>query len=926
MVRMEIILKQRDGNFIMFKYKIGVKPGEIMEKESLKIPQEIIDKWQSVVDIMAELMGVSDALITRINLPYIEVIQASQNKENPFSRGDRVKLAGHYCEIVFQSNKSLMISDALSDQRWREYPEVEEGLISYLGFPLEWPDGSIFGTLCVHDTKERLYDKKTQELMKQFRELVEAHLQIIYQNEQLQKKIEEKENIKDKMERNYRKFRSIYENIEQGICLHEVIYEENFPVDYRILEANPAYEKITGIPLEKTMGAHATELYGTDAPPYIQIYEKVARTGKAISFEDYFKPMSKHFHITATCPQKGRFITLFQDITEQKIMEEQLRDNQEKLSITLHSIGDGVIATDLEGRVVMINPMAEKLCGWSFEEAEGKLLSQIFRIENTRTGKAVEDPVLQVLKSGKIVDMANDTTLVSRDGTKYQIADSASPIMKDGEITGVVLVFSDVTEQYRNQERLRRSREQYRQLAESANAILWEYDILNDSWDYLAPQVERILGYRSEEWTNLQFWTERLHPEDRKRAKDYFLRCAGKGEDLQEDHKFEYRFLKKDGGFVWLRDQVSVEKSEGRAVKLRGLMIDITGRKEREEKIRYMSFHDSLTGLYNRAFLEKEIKELDKEENLPISMVMADLNGLKLINDTYGHNKGDQVLLKTAEVFRDVLRKGDIVARYGGDEFVIILPETAEEEVQKIVKGIKENSADVLADENGKERIPITISPGYAIKNKVSEDIYLMLKLAEDRMYKDKLLESRSAKSHIVKTLVSTLQEKSQETEEHARRMKRLALATGERIGLSHSEMDRLSLLATLHDIGKTVVSKKILTKPGKLTPEEWEEVKQHPAAGYRICSATEEFSHIALEVLSHHERWDGKGYPRGIRGEEIPLLARLISIVDAYDVMTNGRPYKSAMSKKEAVEELENCAGTQFDPELVKVFIEKIK
>jgi len=325
--------------------------------------------------------------------------------------------------------------------------------------------------------------------------------------------------------------------------------------------------------------------------------------------------------------------------------------------------------------------------------------------------------------------------------------------------------------------------------------------------------------------------------------------------------------LKKDGGFVWLRDQVSVEKSEGRAVKLRGLMIDITGRKEREEKIRYMSFHDSLTGLYNRAFLEKEIKELDKEENLPISMVMADLNGLKLINDTYGHNKGDQVLLKTAEVFRDVLRKGDIVARYGGDEFVIILPETAEEEVQKIVRGIKENSADVLADENGKERIPITISPGYAIKNKVSEDIYSILKLAEDRMYKDKLLESRSAKSHIVKTLVSTLQEKSQETEEHARRMKKLALATGERIGLSHSEMDRLSLLATLHDIGKTVVSKKILTKPGKLTPEEWEEVKQHPAAGYRICSATEEFSHIALEVLSHHERWDGKAIP-GVSGE----------------------------------------------------------
>ena len=150
-----------------------------------------------------------------------------------------------------------------------------------------------------------------------------------------------------------------------------------------------------------------------------------------------------------------------------------------------------------------------------------------------------------------------------------------------------------------------------------------------------------------------------------------------------------------------------------------------------------------------------------------------------------------------------------------------------------------------------------------------------------------------------------------------------MAFQIGEALNLSTAEMDRLALLVSLHDIGKISISQEILNKPGKLNEEEWEKIKKHPETGYHIALSTGEFAHIAEEILAHHERWDGKGYPNGLKGKEIPLLSRILAIIDAFDVMTNGRPYKSRMSEDEAIDELKRCSGTQFDPELVDIFMD---
>lgn len=342
--------------------------------------------------------------------------------------------------------------------------------------------------------------------------------------------------------------------------------------------------------------------------------------------------------------------------------------------------------------------------------------------------------------------------------------------------------------------------------------------------------------------------------------------------------------------------------------------------KQNEEKLNYLSYYDQLTGLYNRRFFEEQLKRLDIEKNLPLTLVMSDVNGLKLINDSFGHKDGDQLLKDVADVIKKGCRDNDIVSRMGGDEFVIILPNTNTESAENIIKRIK-----VLLNEKTTEVIDLSVSFGVASKYNINESIESILEKAEDNMYSNKLVEGPSMRSKTIDTIMKTLYEKNPREEAHSTRVALLCQQMGSQLDLTEEKIKELEMIGLLHDIGKVAIPDSVLEKEGPLTSSEWKEMKRHPEIGYRILNTINEKSKIAEYVLYHHERYDGKGYPKGLQGEEIPLISRIIAIADAYDAMISDRPYRKALSKETAAKEIIKNAGTQFDLKLSKIFVENI-
>lgn len=593
---------------------------------------------------------------------------------------------------------------------------------------------------------------------------------------------------------------------------------------------------------------------------------------------------------------------------ERKRTQEELQETKLRYQSLVENLDDGIFSLDKEGRFTSLSPGIMQLTSYKPEEMLEQPLSRFVYQED------LIDFQLSLQRNMLIRKESFQLRLVDKNGHIRNVRISIRPLIHEEELVGWTGVLSDITAQKWAEILLRRTEEKYRGLFE--NAVEGIFQCTLDGYFILAnPACARILGYDS---------LEEMEAQDSEKKRLSFVEPEHYQEFqrlLREQgvvQKYEVQVSRKDRSKIWVSlNALAIRNPNGVPLFFEGRMEDITERKKDEGRVHFLSFHDKLTGLYNRAYFEEEMKRLDTERQLPISLVMGDFNCLKLINDAFGHPEGDKALVQIARILRESCRKEDVIARLGGDEFVIFLPRTNSRACAEILDRIKYS-----CHQKSSGTTQLSMALGMATKEKSSQDIQEIFREADEKMYKNKLAENRSIRSFLISSMQKTLMVKSPETKEHIHRLKQLASRMGQTIGLPGDKLNDLNLLATLHDIGNVALPEKILNKADHLSLDEWKLIWRHPEIGYRIAESSPQFFSIARSILAHHEKWNGSGYPLGLKGEDIPLLSRILSIADAYDVMTQGRPYKKGMSMQNALQELKSGAGYHFDPKLVEVFL----
>ena len=588
---------------------------------------------------------------------------------------------------------------------------------------------------------------------------------------------------------------------------------------------------------------------------------------------------------------------------------------------------------DRDLRFVRVNELFGILRGREPSDLIGKTIEEAL----PEVAAQIVPATQRVLETGKpVVNQQVRLTGLNDDGKEHAYRTIRYPVLgSSGDVIGVTSVIIDITDLKKTQLELddvlvsqrerdaaelaaRRSQVEtlarYRMIFEGASIGILRVDPQGHVVE-ANPAMEQMLGYSAAELAEMSF-RHYTHPDDIEHNLLLFRELiAGK----RETYQLEKRCFRKTGELLWTQVTASLERdADGSPVCAISMFEDVTERKLAQDTLRqqaelneHQALHDSLTGLANRRKLY-----LDVEERLaaavPFVLAIFDLDGFKSYNDTFGHPAGDALLARLGARLGARLAGEGIAYRMGGDEFCIV-GETGHADA------MIEGARDALCEQG--EAFTIGCSYGKACVPREASTLERALHLADERLYIDKRASKVGESLQVRDALVQLVAEQNTDLAAHATSVADLAAATAAQLGLPAEEVARTRIAAELHDIGKTAIPVAILEKPGPLTEREWKFVKRHTLIGERIVAAAPALAHIAPVVRSSHERQDGLGYPDGLRADAIPLGARIVAVVDAFDAMVTLRPYKGAASPAEALAELHRCAGSQFDPAVVEAF-----
>ena len=712
--------------------------------------------------------------------------------------------------------------------------------------------------------------------------------------------------------------KTLYESEQRFKILHDasfgglVIHDQGI-----ILDCNQGLSDITGYTINELMGFDGLNLI---APEYRDIVRENISSGYEKPYDAVgVRKNGERYPLkleARNLPYQGKQVRVveFRDMTEiikQQDAKKALENQWSKL-IQEMPLGFNLreMVFDEDGKPIdyiflTMNERYETITGLKRKDIIGKKATEILPdIENSWF-----EYYASVVKEQKTVAIEDYSRALDK---YYRVV--AYPY-KDNQF---VVVAEDITERKHNERELIKKEQEKSRIIANLPGVSYQC-LFDEDWTmiYLSDGCETLTGYQPHELIHNKdiAFNELIVPKYR----DYVLNAYKEAKKLNKPCNIEYEIIKQDGSRIWIWEKGHVFMQDDNWY-IEGFLMDITDRKISEQKINFASKHDLLTGLPNRVYFDSVIRKLDQEAYYPLSISVIDIDGLKLINDTYGHDVGDEAILTFANLLETSCKDHSFIARIGSDEFGIIFAKSDKIRFEQL----KSNMFDAISKIKIKD-IPLSASCGTAIKTKASQNIEDVLIEAENDMYAQKTLHNQSSRNQVIVALFDSLKDKYEAERDHSDRVSHYCYLMGEKLDITPQEKLELEFAGRMHDIGKITIPDSILKKPGKLTDDEWVIMKNHTINGYQILRSADKYSNLADYALTHHERWDGHGYPKGLKGEDIPLFSRIIAIADAYEAMTADRPYRKAMDPKDAIKELNRCSGSQFDPELIKVFIQDV-
>ncbi len=734
------------------------------------------------------------------------------------------------------------------------------------------------------------------------------------------------------------RYQYLFGNMLNGFAYCQMLYRDGKPDDFIYLNVNKAFGELTG--LKDVVGKRVTEVIPgvKEATPEIfEIYAGVAETGVPKQFELDFTPLNIWLDISVYSPQKGYFVAVFENITERKRAEQALQDSQAQLQGIINSALDAIISIDEDQRIVLFNPAAEHMFKCRAGDAIGGRLER-FMPEDVRADH--EEFVRAFGRSNSTKrSMKNSSlalTCLRADGEAFPGEISISQLDVGGRKLYTAIV-RDITEKKTAEDALRESEVKYRSLFENVPDGIYR---TTPGGEILAvnPAFVRLLGYESEQKLMQSIRAQEMYPNPADRLG--FVRAL---EEHGEIRNTEIALRRRDGTqLVFLENARAIRNEKGETLYYEGVLTDITERKRAEEKIVRQLHRLSALKEIDRAIasslnlkfnLQMLVNHVAMELGADASAVLMLHSSLGMLEYAAGHGfygSGSKRTMPLGENYagRAALERRTIhvpdlsLAGYSiakpshidGEGFVAYwaIPLIAKGKVKGVLEVFHRSRLETDAEW-------LEYLETLAGQAAIAID---HLELFENLEYRN--FELTSAYDATIEGWSRALDLRDKETEGHTQRVTEMTVRLAASMGIKEAEIVHIRRGALLHDMGKLGVQDQILFKRESLTEEEWALMRRHPQFAYDMLFPIE-FLRSALDIpYCHHEKWDGTGYPQGLKGEQIPLAARIFAVVDVWDALTSDRPYRKAWLKKMARQHIKEQSGKHFDPHVVEMFLKE--